>query len=58
MECACCKRPIEPRSAWRGNTDLFFCGSFCADSEIIEVIPVPNAAAQQYSDPDRDPVTQ
>jgi hypothetical protein len=36
MECACCRRPVEPDKAFRGNTDLFYCCIFCADSEIVD----------------------
>jgi len=44
LECACCRRPIEPLYAYRGMTDKFYCGEFCADSEIDEFRAPPNEA--------------
>jgi hypothetical protein len=45
MECAYCGRPIDSRSAWRGITGQFFCGEFCADSEIETFMPAADAPA-------------
>jgi hypothetical protein len=33
MHCACCGRPIDVKSGWKGANDQFFCSEFCADSE-------------------------
>ena len=35
MRCAFCKAPIDPRAAWKGTSDRFYCSEFCADSETI-----------------------
>jgi len=34
MLCPCCYRSIDPRTAWKSSTSRFYCGEFCADSEI------------------------
>jgi hypothetical protein len=42
MECACCRRSIEPLFAIRGRRESFFCGTFCADSEIDDFRMLPS----------------
>lgn len=44
MECAFCGRPINAKSAWKGASDQFYCGEFCADSEGTEKAPIVAAA--------------
>jgi hypothetical protein len=41
MQCACCGRPVEVKSSWKTARDRFYCGEFCADSEVSEVAPAP-----------------
>jgi hypothetical protein len=35
MLCPFCQEAIDPKSAWKGSADRFYCSEFCADSEII-----------------------
>jgi hypothetical protein len=34
MRCPSCRLMIDPRTAWKSLTNGFYCGEFCADSEI------------------------
>ncbi len=36
MQCAFCGRPLKINSAWKGASNRFYCGEFCADSEMPE----------------------
>jgi hypothetical protein len=36
MQCACCGRPLDARSAWKGAGSQFYCSEFCSDSETPE----------------------
>ena len=40
MTCACCRENISPLTAWKGQSDHFYCSEFCADIETIELPPV------------------
>lgn len=44
MRCAFCGRPINANSAWKGASERFYCGEFCADSEGTEKSPAAAAA--------------
>lgn len=52
MFCACCNRPIEPRHAWRGATDKFYCSGFCADSEYVD-FPLTAESVTEFDDGER-----
>ena len=44
MQCAFCGRPINANAAWKGASDRFYCGEFCADSEGTQKAPAALAA--------------
>jgi hypothetical protein len=44
MHCACCSQPIDPKLAWKGASERFYCSEFCADSEEPEAEAAPAAA--------------
>lgn len=35
MLCPFCQEAVDPKSAWKGSADRFYCSEFCADSESI-----------------------
>jgi hypothetical protein len=45
MQCASCCKPLEFTSAWKGTSNRFYCGEFCADSEVSESTTAPPSAS-------------
>jgi hypothetical protein len=45
MHCACCNRPIDAKSAWKGASQQFYCSEFCADAEAPEAEAAPAAVS-------------
>jgi hypothetical protein len=35
MLCPFCQEAVDPKIAWKGSADRFYCSEFCADSEMI-----------------------
>ena len=35
MLCPFCHQLLDPKSAWKGTADRFYCSEFCADSEPV-----------------------
>ena len=49
MHCAYCRRPIELKEPWIGNTGLSYCSFFCAAKEIVEMpSPMPIARNETF----------
>jgi hypothetical protein len=49
MQCAFCSTPLELKSAWQGTNNRFYCGEFCADSEVSEsTASLPSASLLQH----------
>lgn len=44
MNCACCSRALDPRQAWKGSAEKFFCNEFCADDDVTPIVPGPAMA--------------
>jgi hypothetical protein len=38
MHCPFCHQALDPKKAWKGTADRFYCGEFCAESETV--IPI------------------
>lgn len=45
MRCAFCAKPVDPKTAWKGANNQFYCGEFCADAETPEDSVTPAAAS-------------
>jgi hypothetical protein len=45
MLCPFCQEAIDPKTAWKGSADQFYCSEFCADSEMI--VPASSPAADK-----------
>jgi hypothetical protein len=45
MQCTFCRKPLELKSAWQGTHNQFYCGEFCADSEVSESTTAPPSAS-------------
>jgi Prokaryotic metallothionein len=33
MQCSNCRCTIDPKAAWKGSANRFYCSEFCADAE-------------------------
>jgi hypothetical protein len=44
MQCAFCGNPLKARFAWKGAHSRFYCGEFCAESEIVETVKAAETA--------------
>jgi hypothetical protein len=40
VRCGFCREPLDPRAAWKGAGDGYFCNEFCADAEQPAAPPV------------------
>jgi hypothetical protein len=51
MQCAFCSRPLEAKSAWKGASEQFYCGEFCAEAESPEPVrdSAPSTLLQQHT---------
>jgi hypothetical protein len=47
MSCACCHKPIDPRTAWKRSDNCFYCSEFCADSETA---PITQCIQKEFLD--------
>lgn len=45
MQCTFCRKPLELKSAWQGAHSQFYCGEFCADSEVSGSTAAPPSAS-------------
>ena len=45
MLCPFCQEVVDPKTAWKGSADRFYCSEFCADSEMI--VPDSQATTDQ-----------
>lgn len=49
MRCPCCHQPLDPKTAWKGAADRFYCSEFCAETEAV----IPSQADSQKERFDR-----